>query len=167
MVLFTSKGSGTANHVAWLGAGQRNTSAFGAVSHVTRGLEVRAAGGKQRAPPREQNALGRPPPTPSTGEPTHRVPRRGAPQNKGTPLSVTAGWEGRPLDGKGGDMSLLTAFLQTLGLPQEVVSQVGPLLAPRRSLMKRHWHWRKPRLDRFLAQKNKLGRTPYGQTAGE
>ena len=87
-----------------------------------------AVGGKPRGPPREQNALGRPAPTLSSGDPTHRVPRRGAPQIKGTPPSVPV----VSLDGKGGDMSLLISFPQTLGLPQDVMSQVESKLAPPR-----------------------------------
>ena len=47
-----------------------------------------AIGGKPQGPPREQNASNRPPPSPSTGNPTYRVPRKGAPQNQGTSLPV-------------------------------------------------------------------------------
>ena len=121
------EGEWNCHHVAWLGAGPRNASAFDVVIRAMRGMGVRWE---------ENHCLFRgnkthwdgPRPTPSTGDPTHRVPRRGAPQNKGTPPSVPV----VTLDGKGGDMSLLNAFLQTLGLPQEVMSQVESKLAPPR-----------------------------------
>ena len=82
-----------------------------------------AVGRKPRGPPREQNALGRPPPSTSTGNPTFRVPRRVPPRNQGTPLPVSVA---------DGDMSLLVSFLQTIGVPQEVMSHVESKWAPPR-----------------------------------
>ena len=82
-----------------------------------------AVGGKPRGLPREQNALGLPPPSTSTGNPTIRVPRRVPPRNQGTPLPVPVA---------GGGMSLPISFLQTIGLPQEVMSRVESKLAPPR-----------------------------------
>ena len=112
-----------------------------------------AVGGKPRGPPRDQNAFGRPPPTPSTGDPTHRLPRKGAPQNKGTAPHVPVA---------GGDMSLLISVLQTIWLPQEFMSQVEAKLAPprqKKSSDEKAPALAKAKLDRVVAQKNKLNRT--------
>ena len=80
-------------------------------------------GGVIGGQPREQNELGRLPPSPSTGNPSYWVLRTGAPQNQGSFLPVPVA---------GGDMSLPISFLQTPGLPQEVMSQVESKLAPPR-----------------------------------
>ena len=154
VVVSKLKESGTAKLAAWLGAGPRSASAFGVAPRYVR--NGGAIGGKPRCPPREQNALGRPPPSPSTGDPTRRVSREGATQNQGTvPVA-------------GGDMSLLISFLQTLGLPQEVMSQVESKLAPPREKEisdEKALALAKANLDRVVAQKNKLNRTVVYHTA--
>ena len=84
-----------------------------------------AVGGKPRGPPREQKAST---PTPTTGEPTFRTPRRGTPQNRGTAPSVPA----PSLDGQGGGMTLLSLLLCKRLDCRAVMSQVESKLVPPR-----------------------------------
>ena len=99
------------------------------------------------------------PPSNSTGNPTFRVPRKVPPRNQGTPPPVPVA---------GGDMSLLISFLQTIGLPQEVMSQVESKLAPPRQKEitdEKALALAKAKLDRVVAQKNKLNQTGLYHTA--
>ena len=65
-------------------------------------------------------------------------------------------------------MSLLISFLQTLGLSQDVMSQVGSKLAPphpKEISDEKALALAKAKLDRVEAQKNKLNRTVAYHTA--
>ena len=100
-----------------------------------------------------------PPPSTSTGNllfECHVECRRGI---KGTTPPV-------PVAGR--DMSLLISFLQTIGLPQEVMSQVESKLAPPRQKEitdEKALALVKAKLAGVVAQKNKLNRTVLYHTA--
>ena len=114
------KENGTASPVVWRDAGKRSTSAFGEVRRAMRGMEVlleENLGVLQGNKTRQDGPRQHPPRV----NPHSVCLAEARPQNRGTPSVPTPA-----RDGRRGDMSLIIAFQQTLGLPQEVTSQVSP-----------------------------------------